>query len=102
MNRTLDLSADRHWAVEIAREENRLEQRGNLVTVVTQHRTKFLLKFGSQFLANKEPIDFPRDEARRDRLFEDDVDHIHAIQVSGTAEKCLRTVVVLLLMNNEL
>ena len=33
LNRALDLSADRRRAVEVARQENRLEQRGNLVAV---------------------------------------------------------------------
>ena len=102
MNRALDLRPHRGRAVEVARKKDRLKQRRNLVAIIPQNCTELFLNFGSHLLANEKSIDLSCDKTRRDRLFQDDVDHIHPIEVARVSEKRLGIPVVLLFMNDEL
>src|SRR5207249_5111712 len=102
LNRALDLRPHRGRAVEIARKKDRFKQRRNLVAIIPQNCTELFLNFGSHLLANEKSIDLSCDKTRRDRLFQDDVDHIHPIEVARVSEKRLGIPVVLLFMNDEL
>ena len=41
------------------------------------------------------PVNFGRDKFGRDRLRQDDVDHLHAVKMAITAQKTLRAAIVL-------
>src|SRR5262249_40078705 len=89
LNRTLDLRSDRCRAVEIARQENRFEQRSYFVVVVAQHSSELVLRFRSDLLANEVSVNLAGDESRRNGLLENNVDHINAVEIAGLAQERL-------------
>ena len=86
-HRALDLRAHRCGTVEIARQENRFEQRRDLVVVLAQHRAQLFLQFGRQILADEEAVDLAGDVIGGRGLLHDDVDHVDAVEAAGLARE---------------
>ncbi len=66
-----------------------------LVVVVAENRPELALEVRGQLLAHEEAVDLGRDVLGRDRLLEDDAEHVDAVEVAGAAEERLGAVVVL-------
>ncbi len=95
LDRPFDAGAERRRAVEILRQEDRAQQRRDLVIAVAEHGAELRLRLGRNILAHEEPIDFAGHEFGRDLLLENDAEDVDAVEVSGSAEKGLLSVVVL-------
>ena len=59
-HRPLDVRAHRRRAIEVARQEDLLEQRCDLVVVLPQHRPQLLLQLRRQVLAHEVAVDLRR------------------------------------------
>src|SRR4030095_8403484 len=81
--------------VEVLRGENRRQERLDLEVAGAKDRAQPGLQTRRHLIANEEAIDLRRQELRRHPLLEDDLQDFHAVEVSGTAQERLLTVVVL-------
>ena len=94
LDRPLDVGAVAGLAVEVARAEHRREQRPQLVVVVAENRPELALEIRRRVLPHEEAVDLGRDVLGRDRLLEDDAQHVDAVEVAGPPQERLGSVVV--------
>ena len=93
-DRALDLGGDRRRAVEVARREDRPQQRLQFVARFAQATAKLHLERGLQILPHQVAVHLAGDELAGRRLLEDDVEHFLAAQLALTPEEGLRAAVV--------
>ena len=88
-------------AVEVARKENRLEQRREFAIVCTQHGPQAPFGLRRDLIAHEEAVDAPRDVSGRRGLLEEQVDQPHAVEPAIPAEDGLHAAVVLVGVDGE-
>ena len=101
LDRSLDMSAVAGGTVKVLRRENRRQQRFDLVIAVAQDRAQLVFQVLRQVVAHKVAIDLSCQIVCRDRLLEDDLQGVDAVEVAGLAQERLRTIIMLVRVDLE-
>ena len=89
MNRALDLGPDGGLAIEVAAEEDCLEQRLEFVIVVAQHRSQLRIQFGGEIFTHEKTIHLSRNKLCTDFLVEENLDDVATVEISRLAKNRL-------------
>ena len=95
MHRALDLRRVRRRTVKVLREEDPLQQRFHLIAAVAERPAELGARGVRDVFANEVAVELRGDELAGDRLPQDDVDDLLAVEGPALAEKRLLTEVVL-------
>ena len=94
-DRPLDARRDRLGRMEIARHQQHFEEGRDLVIAGLQPPAQFRGQRRIDVLAHEVAVQLRGQKLRRDRLVENDVDHLHAVEIAAPAEHLLGGVIVL-------
>src|SRR5262249_22163354 len=89
LDRALDARAERERAVKVARQEQRAQERRDLVVIVPQNRAEPGLQWLGQLLAHEEAIELAGNELGRHFLLENDREDVDAVEIASAAEEAL-------------